>query len=85
MKDMDVKRTVSLSEEEMKEVLGGDASFGNSYCQQMDGGIGCTGYCEPIFDLQHNKTIPQYCVEVGRLPSFIPGEPGHSICECRKR
>lgn len=83
MKDMNVKKTVSLSEEEMKKVLGGDARFGNVYCQQKDGGIGCTGYCEPEFDLPNHSTKKRECIETGKLKSVIPGEPDLSICSCR--
>lgn len=83
MKDMNVKKTVSLSEKEMKEVLGGDARFGNVYCQQMDGGIGCMGYCEPKFDLPNHSHKNQTCKEIGKLKSVIPGEPDLSICDCR--
>lgn len=78
---MNVKRTVSLSEEEMKEVLGGDFIDGRSRCMQMVGGYDCTGYCESKYDAQLGHTVKQECKKVGYLPPTIDGER-FAICEC---
>lgn len=73
MKDMNVKRTVSLSEEEMKEVLGGDAKYSPS-CQQLPGGADCGGECAPLF--KNGKLIPQKCKKIGEL------DLGFVVCDC---
>lgn len=65
----------------MKELLGGNATITNVYCQQKMGGYGCTGYCEPIFDLPNHTTRPRNYVEIGKMPPDSDEEM-FSICGC---
>lgn len=73
MKDTNVKKTVSLSEEEMKKVLGGDAQYSLG-CQQLPGGKDCGGECAPIYD--NGKLISQKCKKIREM------DFGYVLCGC---